>query len=184
MRIISGSLKGRVINNKKIEGTRPTMDRVKESLFAMIASYLENSTFLDLFAGSGSVGIEAISNGAMECYFVDKNKLCTNDIENTIHKFAISTKSKVLNFDYKHALNYFLEKRIKFDIVFLDPPYKKNVYEEIIEFIIKNNLLTENGMIICEADNILKEEYEGMFQWKEKKYGNKYIFIYKRNKVM
>lgn len=184
MRIISGSLKGRVIQNKKIEGTRPTMDRVKESLFAMIASYLEESVFVDLFAGSGSIGIEAISNGAKKCYFIDKNKLCTKDIENTLKEFHIKDKAEVFTLDYKKALKYFREKQIQFDILFLDPPYKNKVYEEIMNFIIKNDLLKENGIVICEADNYLKEEYEDLSQIKSKKYGDKYIFIYKRNRVI
>ena len=184
MRIISGSLKGRVIPNKKIEGTRPTMDRVKESLFAMISSYLEGSVFLDLFAGSGSIGVEAISNGAKKCYFVDKNKICTKEIDHVLKEFCIKEKAEVLTLDYKKALKHFAKENLQFDILFLDPPYKDRVYEEIMEKKKKNNLLKENSIIICEADNQLKEEYEGFSQIKAKKYGDKYISIYKRNRVM
>lgn len=184
MRIISGILKGRVIQNKKIEGTRPTMDRVKESLFAMISSSIENSVFLDLFAGSGSIGIEAISNGARKCYFVDKNKLCTKDIENTVNKFLIKEKVKILNLDYKKALVFFKDKKIKFDIIFLDPPYKEEkVYEEVMFFVIENNLLNENGLLICESSHDqFKEKYQNLEQTKKKRYGDKYILMYKRNK--
>ena len=183
MRIISGNLKGRVIQNKKIEGTRPTMDRVKESLFAMISSSIEGSVFLDLFAGSGSIGIEAISNGAETCYFVDKNKLCTKDIENTIEKFKIQECAKIFTLDYKKALEVFKERNIKFDIIFLDPPYKDLIYEEVIAYVLRNNLLKEQGLFICEAsEDILKETYMDLEQIKKKKYGDKYILIYKRNK--
>lgn len=184
MRIISGSLKGRVIQNKRIEGTRPTMDRVKESLFAMISSSIENSVFLDLFAGSGSIGIEAISNGARKCYFVDKNKLCTKDIENTVNKFLIKEKAEIFTLDYKKALETFKEKKIKFDIIFLDPPYKEEqFYEEVLLFVIEHEMLNQNGLFICEASSSqFKENYQDLEQIKNKKYGDKYIVIYKRNK--
>lgn len=181
MRIISGSLKGRTIKNKQIEGTRPTMDRVKESLFAMIYSYLEDSIFLDLFAGSGSIGIEAISNHAKKCYFVDKNKACIKDIESTVKKFDILDKCILLNLDYKKALQFFCEKQIQFNIIFLDPPYKNEIYEEVIAFILEKKLLKENGLFICElTNNQLKEKYNSLEQIKNKKYGDKYIVIYKK----
>lgn len=181
MRVISGFLKGRVIVNHKIEGTRPTMDRVKESLFAMLQPYLENSLFLDLFAGSGSIGIEAISCGARKCYFVDKNALCTKDILNTIHTFSIESKAQVMTMDYHQALMYFTKQHIAFDLIFLDPPYKEDVYEEILLFVSKHHLLNIGGLFICEmAYPHLKETYDSFEQIKKKKYGSKWIFIYKR----
>ena len=181
MRVISGFLKGRVLLNHKIEGTRPTMDRVKESLFAMIQSYLEDCIFLDLFAGSGSIGIEAISCGAKKCFFVDKNSLCTKDILNNIHKFSIELQSQVLTMDYRQALEYFVKNQITFDVIFLDPPYKDEVYEEILSFVLFHHLLHVGGLIICEvATPNLKEKYDAFLQIKRKKYGNKWIFIYKR----
>lgn len=182
MRIISGSLKGRVIPNLNIKTTRPTMDRVKESTFAMIEDYLKDSTFLDLFAGSGSIGIEAISHGSKKCYFVDFNKLCTSSLNNIVKKFSIDKYCSILNMDYKKALSFFKNNNIKFDIIYLDPPYKMNCYEEVIKFILEEDLLNNNGIIICEYQDIdLKDEYLDIIKIKEKKYSDKNIAIYKKN---
>ena len=181
MRIISGYLKGRIIENKKIEGTRPTMDRVKESLFAMIQNSIKDSVFLDLFSGSGSIGIEAISNGTKEVYFVDNNNLCIKEIKKNIKNFNIEKYSKLLNMDYLKALDYLKNNNIKLDIIFIDPPYKFKVYESILDYINKNELIKENGLIILETDdNKLQPSYSNLLLIKEKKYGDKYIFIYKK----
>lgn len=179
MKIISGKLKGRVINNYNIKGTRPTMDRVKESIFATIQDYIKDSIFLDLFAGTGNIGIEAISNGSSLCYFVDNNKEATKVISEYIDKFNISNNSIILNKEYKKALNYFIENNIKFDIIYLDPPYKTDYINEILSIISNNNLLNKNGIIIIEkSDNndINNFNYEII---KIKKYGNKNITILK-----
>ena len=125
MKVISGLLKGRNIKGFDIDGTRPTMDRVKESLFSIIQSYINDAIVLDLFAGSGNLGIEAISNGCKKCYFVDKNKIACNVIKENISNFKIDNGT-VINDDYMNALNNL--KDIKFDLIFLDPPYKYDYY--------------------------------------------------------
>ena len=116
MKVISGTLKGRNIKGFNIDGTRPTMDRVKESLFASINSYIPESVVLDLFAGSGNLGIEAISNGANKCYFVDNNKICIKTINENVECFNIKDKANILNMDYKLALKHFKNNKIKFDL--------------------------------------------------------------------
>ena len=132
MRVISGIYKGRNLNGFDIEGTRPTMDRVKESMFASIQSYIKDSVVLDLFAGSGSLGIEALSNGCSICYFVDNNKIAID----TINKNTFDINNKViLNKDYKSALEYFKNNNIKFDLILLDPPYKNNLLNDAIKYI-------------------------------------------------
>ena len=180
MKIISGTLKGRTIKGFDIEGTRPTMDRVKESLFGTIQNYISDSTVLDLFAGSGNLGFEAISNGAKYCYFNDLNHKCTSLIEKSIDDFNIKYKCRVLNMHYNKALKWFRDENIKFDIIFLDPPYKMETINEIIESINKYDLINKNGLIVCEIDSLYLNSniYEKI---KEKKYGNKYIIIYKNN---
>lgn len=180
MKIISGKLKGRVIKGFDIEGTRPTMDRVKESLFSSIQDYIPDAVCLDLFAGSGNLGFEAISNGCKYCYFNDHNIKCCNLIKNNIKDFKIEDFSKVFNFDYKKMLNYLVENNIKLDVIFLDPPYKFDKLNEIADFIHNNNLLNKKGIIIFEVDNLYIDidYYEKI---KEKKYGDKYIIIYKNN---
>jgi len=179
MKIISGTLKGRVIDGFNIEGTRPTMDRVKESLFGMIQSYLKNSICLDLFAGSGNLGFEAISNGSKLCYFNDKNPKCINIIKRNIINFKIDEQSKTSNLDYKKCLDYLKNQQIKFDIIFLDPPYKNECLNEIIDYILEHELLNKNSIIVCEIDNNYLKEFKKLEIIKERKFGDKYIIIYK-----
>lgn len=176
MRVISGKYKGRNLVGFDIDGTRPTMDRVKESVFGIIQNYIKDSVVLDLFAGSGSLGIESISNGAKECFFVDNNVELINIIEkNTIN---MKENINIIKSDYKNALNEFKNKNIKFDIIFLDPPYKLNLINDCLDKIKEYNLLNEHGIIICEYEN----EYVDT-NWfnliKEKSYGSKNIRIYK-----
>lgn len=180
MKIISGEFKGRVIKGYDIDGTRPTMDRVKESLFGIIQNYVDDSTVLDLFAGTGNLGFESLSNGAKYCYFNDINPKCTLSINKMILELNLKNKTTVLNMNYKKALNKFIEEDIKFDLIFLDPPYKMENLNEVIDIIYKNNLLKKNGLVICEVDTLYLNVlvYEKI---KERKYGNKYIIIYKNN---
>ena len=179
MRIISGKLKGRIIKGYDIKGTRPTMDRVKESIFSMIQDYLNNSVVLDLFSGSGNLGIEAISNGASCVYFNDKNSKCIELIKSNLVNFNIVDNSYITNMDYQEALNYYKNKSIKFDLVFLDPPYKDHIISDIMKTIIDNHLLNINGLIICEVNS--KDEFvcNKLVLLKKKRYGDKLVLIYK-----
>lgn len=182
MKVISGTLKGRNIEGYNIDGTRPTMDRVKESLFATIQSYIKDSVVLDLFAGSGGLGIEAISNGANTCYFIDNNKEVIKVLNKNITNLNIKQNSKVILSDWKKSLNDFANQGIKFDLIFVDPPYDYNVYEKILEKVSILNLLNENGLIILEHSNLkFKETYNNLTLYKDKKYGNKSVNIYKIN---
>ena len=177
MRVISGFLKKREIKGYNIDGTRPTMDRVKESMFAMIQDYIKEKVCLDLFAGSGNLGIEAISNGAKKCYFVDNNKIAINTINENIKNLDIEKKCEVLHKDYMDALLYFKENKIKFHLVFLDPPYDNDVINDILKFLYKNKLLKREAIVICEYQKgELKSEYIEVER--EKKYGYKKVGIY------
>ena len=179
MKVISGTLKGRKIDGYNLDGTRPTMDRVKESLFAMIQNYIGESICLDLFAGSGNLGIEAISEGATFVYFNDNNKKAAEVIKKNIKNFNIIEKSKVLNMNYKKVLNELNGQKI--DIIFLDPPYKTNYIEESIKIINSNNLLSNTGIIVCESSDLNKIIYTDDFQiLKEKKYGDKWVVILRK----
>lgn len=175
MRIISGKYKGREIKGYNIEGTRPTMDRVKESLFASIQNYVKGSICLDLFAGSGGLGIEALSEGALSCYFVDNNKIVIDTLKKNLTSLKVEEDYFLIKKDYVEALKTF---DMKFDIIFLDPPYHLNMMNNAIDLIIENNLLNDGGIIVCEYE-------EGTVNCdlqilKEKRYGSKNVTIFKK----
>ena len=174
MRVISGKYKGRIIKGFDINGTRPTMDRVKESMFAIIQNYLKGAIVLDLFAGSGNLGIESLSNGSICAYFVDNNKIATNLIKENIEKINIEEETYILNIDYLDALNNFKKNNIKFDIIFLDPPYKDKL-DSIINYIYENNLLNKEGIIVLEYE--IKPNIQNYNLLKEKKYGSKGVMV-------
>lgn len=182
MKIISGFLKGKNIKTYDIDGTRPTMDRVKESVFGTIQDSIPGSMVLDLFAGSGNLGIEAISNGAKMCYFVDNNIEVIKRLRETIKEFKINDKANIILSDWKKELNNYGSMNMKFDIIFVDPPYDYLVYDKIINKVIELNLLNKNGYLILEHSNLkFNNEYNNLILYKEKKYGNKSVNIYKCN---
>lgn len=180
MKIISGKYKGRVLEGFDIAGTRPTMDRVKESVFAMIQTWLEDATVLDLFAGSGNLGIEALSEGAQEIYLVDKNKKACQVIKRNINKIGIEA-SDIFCGDYKSALKKYQEQSIKFDIIFLDPPYQTDLVKKSMEVIEKYELLSKNGIIVAESNTLDKIICSDKLEIvKSKKYGDKVVAILKK----
>ena len=177
MRIISGKYKGRVLKGYTLKGTRPTMDRVKESLFASIQDYLDNSVCLDLFAGSGNIGIEALSMGAREVVFVDKEYMACKTIKNNLDMLDNNLNTTILTMDYLKALERLYPK--KFDIIFLDPPYKTDYIEKSLKKISELNIL--NGIVVLESDSLDKLNFSDYYEEvKTKIYGDKYIRILKK----
>ena len=175
MRVISGKYKGKNIDGFDILGTRPTMDRVKESMFGMIQNHIKRSICLDLFAGSGSLGIEALSNGACECYFVEKNNEIFNILKDNLS--GISGSVLIKN-DYFSSLKSFVGN-VKFDLIFLDPPYKLNLISGILDFIYNNELLSDGGLVICEyEDEVL--DFCNFELIKTRSYGSKKVSIYRK----
>ncbi len=184
MRIISGFLKGRNIKGYNIEGTRPTMDRIKESVFSIIQGKVKDSYVLDLFAGSGSYGLEAISNQASFVVFNDKNKECVKVIKENLENFNVLNKALVFNFDYKKCLEFLKNEKKQFDLIFLDPPYKLQILNDILNFIEKNDLLKKDGLVIVEFEHFEENnEYQKLKRIKEKKYGYKNIYIYAKKGI-
>lgn len=177
MRVISGKYKGAKIEGFDIVGTRPTMDRVKESMFAMIQTHIKGSVVLDLFAGSGNLGIEAVSNGASKVYFVDQNKIATKTIAQNMKKIQIKEESHILQLDYQEALRQFSKLNIKFDLVLLDPPYQFGLLNNVLEELISLDLLKKDAFIVCEYE---KEKVDSNLLKcvKEKKYGTKFVKVY------
>ena len=179
MKVISGIYKGRNIEGFHIDGTRPTMERVKESLFAMIQDHIRDGIVLDLFSGSGNLGIEALSEGAAYAYFCDINPVAYSIIQRNLKTMSIE-KAKVLKMDYLKALKHLQEENITFDCILLDPPYQTNYIEKSLEKIKEYHLLKEEGIVVCESNSLDKIIYEDSYEKiKERKYGDKYIVILK-----
>lgn len=157
MRVIAGTSKGTKLNSIDDLSTRPTLDRVKEPLFSIIQNYIQDANVLDLFAGSGALGIECLSRGSLKCTFCDKSIKAIQMIKQNIEKTRMQNKSIIINDDYKKCLQNLNDK---FDLIFLDPPYKQNLAIDSIKRILDKKLLNEDGIIILETDeeeNILKE---------------------------
>lgn len=179
MRIISGSLKGRKLSGYDIPGTRPTMDKVKESMFAMIQDRISNSVALDLFAGTGSLGLESISNGAKHCYFVDRNPKCTKVITTDVDVFGIKNQATILTMTAQKAISYFQSGGIKFDLVFLDPPYKDFVIGDVLKNLQKKDLLNDHATLVCEMEtNYEQLDDDAFLLLKSRQYGPKTVLIY------
>lgn len=179
MRVISGKYKGRNLLGYEIKGTRPTMDRVKESLFAMIQDKIEGSSCLDLFAGSGNLGIEALSQGANLCVFVDHSKIAVKVIKENITKLNILEQCEVYQSDFLDIIPKLSER--KFDIIFLDPPYDTNYIEQSLFLIDKYHLLNDGAYLILESNLEKKVMTDNYCLLKRKKYGDKYVGIYRND---
>ena len=183
MRIIGGMMRGTKLFTLEGENTRPTLDRVKEALFSKINFKLQDATVLDLFSGSGALGLEAISRGANKSYLCDNSRDAIKIINQNIEKTKTKDKVVLLNKDYKNALTELKGK--KFDIVFLEPPYKTNFAEEAAKIIIQEKLLNEDGLIVLETDDkekTLKNLDTNILEIDDiKKYGRVYLlFLYSK----
>lgn len=180
MRIISGKYRGRKLISPKGDSVRPTSDMVKESIFNVIQFGIAGARFLDLFAGSGNVGIEALSRGASQVYFVDNNRQSVQLIEQNTQGF--SDDFKIISKDYVDAL---MSVDGQFDYIFVDAPYAKDCISQIVDIVFSRNLLTDNGYIIYEHDN--RFDYILSLKWyikKSKRFGGINVdYISKTNKV-
>lgn len=183
MRVISGKARGKKLKSLEGMNTRPTLDRVKEALFNIIQFDIENKVFLDLFAGSGAIGIEAISRGAKSVTFCDNSAEAIKIINTNIKETRSTQQARVINKDYKEALKYLAQNGEKFDIIYLDPPYKTEFANKAVEEITKLNLLSKNGIIIIETDDEKKEEEiinEGIEIFDKRKYGRAILIFIRK----
>lgn len=178
MRVISGTARGLKLNTPSGIETRPTLDRVKEAVFSMLLPYLNGAVVLDLFAGSGALGIEALSRGADKSVFVDNSEDAIKSINTNIKSAKITECSTVLK---TNAANFLQNCNQKFDIIFLDPPYAKGLYNDILHLIEINRLLKDDGLIVVEWDfeTGFTDNYSSFEVFKEKKYGRVGITVLK-----
>ena len=152
MRVISGIARGTKLKTIESMSTRPTLDRVKESLFNILQKDITEKNVLDLFAGSGALGIEALSRGANKAYFSDSNPEAVKVIKENLTKTRLIDYSKVYNMSYEKAITKMSNENVKIDIVFIDPPYRLGIAANSIKLIIQNDLLNENAIIVVETD--------------------------------
>ncbi|MBR1990391.1 MAG: 16S rRNA (guanine(966)-N(2))-methyltransferase RsmD [Firmicutes bacterium] len=180
MRIITGDFKGRRLEMPEGKDIRPTTEKVKEAIFSIIAGNVPGAVCVDLFAGTGNLGLEALSRGAEKCYFADNSRESLNLIKRNIAMCKAEEWSVVIPGDFERVLTRLGERGEKIDIFFLDPPYREGLYEKCFELIREYDLLAEEGIIIAEHGERepLPEEIEGYIVLKERNYGSVAITIY------
>ena len=183
MRVISGKNKGTKLYTLEGLNTRPTLDRVKESLFNIINFELPGSTFLDLFAGSGAIGIEAASRGAARVIMCEKSKEAVQIINKNLEKTKLKDEVKLFNDDFEKCINKLEEK---LDIIYLDPPYKTDYAYNATKLILEKGLLKESSIIILETDieQIVEKKFEklNLEEFDKKKYGRAHLLFYRLKK--
>lgn len=179
MRVISGRARGLKLLAPDGLGTRPTTDRVKESVFNILMPYIPCENILDLFSGSGGMGIEALSRGCKACVFVEKDKNALGIIHKNLEKARFLNEASVIAGD---AFDYLKVCKIKFDLIFLDPPYNKGLLKPVFDSIYNNNLLRDNGVIVVETEISGETVEDNRFDCiKLARYGKTVISVYKRS---
>ena len=151
MRVIAGKHKSKALESLEGRNTRPTMDKVKEGIFNSLQDV--HGLGLDLFAGSGALGIEALSRGMEKVIFVDQNFKAVKVIQANLKQLDLREQSEVYKNNADRALKALKKRDIQFDYIFLDPPYNKGLIDKALEQIAEFNLLKENGIIVCEFSN-------------------------------
>ena len=178
VKVIAGIYKGRNLNTPDVN-TKPTKGSVKEAIFSSLTYKLRDAMILDLFAGSGAFGIEALSRGGAFCFFNDLGKEQYKIITKNIQTCGIKNAA-VSCIDYKKALQNLNEIQKSFDIIFVDPPYAMDCYHEILDYLLENKMLNENAALVLESNKDLElEKYEDLFDIKIKKYGYTIVSILK-----
>ncbi len=170
MRVIAGRHRSRLLEEVNSESTRETKDRIKEAIFNSIGPYFTDEIVLDLFAGSGALGIEAISRGASRATFIDDDFLAFKTIKRNITSLGLEGKSIIYKTGY---FDFIMKTDEEYDLIILDPPYKSDVINNIIKIISERKLLSKNGIIVClyEKYNSLKEKNNDIIEYKQKSIG-------------
>ena len=180
MRVITGKARGVVLKTPEGFDTRPTTDRVKEALFSIIQFEIPGTAVLDLFGGTGQLGIEALSRGAANATFVDAGDAACKLIKENLRRTKLENQGKVVRSDY---LQYLKTTREKFNIVLLDPPYAEVFLENALNCITEIDILQTGGIIVCErpVGKELPWDFPGYTRSKDYKYGKTLITIYRKD---
>ena len=189
MRIIAGKFKGRRLKTPKTSAIRPTIDRVKESVFSILKNEIANARFLDLCAGSGSIGLEAISRGAASVTFVDRDPDSIQLIRSNLHLCGLDSKVHKIQLrksSVQKAIRALGKKLESYDLIYFDPPYGSNIYEGCLRLISENQLLNRSGLICVECSQtngrmveILQLGVGDLRPYNKKCYGDTMLFFYK-----
>ena len=179
MRVIAGSARGMKLKTPEGLNTRPTQDRIKETLFNMLQFHLADCVFVDMFSGSGGIGIEALSRGAKKAYFVENAREPLACIEANLMTTGLKNSAVLLKTDAVSSLHHIFEKEV--DIIFMDPPYNMGYEKQVLTFLKDMKYVTEDTMIIVEASLDTEFDYAlnlGFEVYKEKRYKtNKHVFL-------
>jgi len=177
MRIIAGAYKGRRLSPPADRSVRPTPDRVKEALFSILGDHVEDAVVLDLFAGSGNLGLEALSRGARKCYFGDSSRDSIRLIHGNVAHCKAESLSHIIQGDYRNVL---AQIREKVDLVFVDPPYRDQLWENVLGILSEKELLNPDGLVVLEHPREVEfpQEVHTFRKIKEGRYGTVVLSIY------
>ncbi|MGL4847940.1 MAG: 16S rRNA (guanine(966)-N(2))-methyltransferase RsmD [Clostridium sp.] len=185
MRIIAGKARGRKLLSPETYETRPTLDRVKEAMFSIVQGYIPNALVIDVFAGTGSLGLEAASRGAKEVHLIDKSSQTYPILRKNVQNLKFEDTCFTYNSDSYVVLKTLAKKNKKFDLMFIDPPYCKEMIPEALKITYENGLLKEDGIIVTKIDSMeeIYEGYESLKLVRNKRYGNTTVCFYKYEEV-
>lgn len=180
MRVIAGIAKGRPLKSITGDNTRPTTDKVKEALFSILTPYLNGGLVLDLFAGTGGLGIEALSRGMSRAIFVDHNKNSIKTVVQNVNHCDFTDRAEIYRNDAERALKVLRNRELRFDLIFLDPPYKQESYVKLIDYLAENRMVNEQGLIVAEHDAKLElqDSISTLVKIKQVIYGTIGVTIY------
>lgn len=182
MRIIAGEAKNKKIKSRKGMNTRPTLGSVKESLFSIISAYVPDSVFLDLFTGTGNIALEALSRGAKRAVMIEQDPEALKIVIENINSLGYEDRCRAYKNDVVRAVEILGRKDEKFDIIFMDPPYKQELCTKVMKAIGKAGILAQGGLIICEH-HIFEELADEIGEFKKadyRKYGKKAMTFFTR----
>lgn len=177
MRIIGGEYRSRILADIKGDNVRPTSDRAREALFNILGLRVRGARVLDLFAGSGALGIESLSRGAKEATFNDVSKDSVAIVKKNLALLKAEEKARVYQTDFAAFLNL---AKAPFDLIFIDPPYRFDYGEKALQIISDKGLLTENGIAVYERDCPFAGEIAGLDKFDERKYGKAFLTFFRR----
>lgn len=179
MRIISGKKRGMNLYTLDGANTRPTLDRVKETMFNVLNLDIVGKNCLDVFAGSGNLSIEALSRGALYAYLIESNNNANIVIKKNIEKAQLEEQTTLIKADFRDALKNLAMSERKFSIVFLDPPYNADFYYEALDILVKGGLLNEDAIIVCEHSKNMEINHSNFYVWKIKTFSKNAVSFLK-----